>query len=210
MKKLRVLLADDHQAIRDGLKMLIDAQPDMEVVGEAGDGIAAWQEAKRLRPDVVLMDVGMPRLNGVRATEKLKQECPEVRVLALTAHEDRGYLSQLLKVGASGYVIKVAATKELINAIRAVAAGGMYLDPTAAAKVMNAFKEPSKGHVQRGDLTEREEEVLRLVAQGYTNKEIAARLDISVRTVETHTSNCMDNLDVHRRADILRYPLLRC
>ena len=135
MGNLRIFLADDHKVIRDGLKMLINAQPDMEVVGEAGDGLSAWQQARDCHPDVVVMDVTMPQMNGAKATERLKGECPEVKVMALTAHEDLGYISQLLQAGASGYMLKVAASEDLIKAIRIVAAGGVYLDPEVAGKI---------------------------------------------------------------------------
>ena len=140
MTKLRVLLADDHAIVREGLRALVDAQPDMEVVGEAADGRAACEPREALRPDVVVMDVSMPGLSGARATERLKQACPHIKVLALTVHEDRGYLHQLLEAGASGYVLKRAAAEELIHAIRAVAAGGTYLDPAIAGKVVGGLR----------------------------------------------------------------------
>ena len=137
--KLRVLLADDHPIVRTGLKTLVDAQSDMEVVGEAADGRVAWELAVELRPDVVVMDVSMPELGGAQATERLKQECPDIKVLALTVHEDKGYLRQLLGAGASGYVLKRAAAEELVRAIRAIAAGGLYLDPSVADGVIGGF-----------------------------------------------------------------------
>lgn len=209
MSKLRILLADDHQIIRDGLKLLIGAQADMEVIGEASEGMSAWQQAKDLLPDVVVMDVTMPKMNGVKATERIKLECPNVKVIALTAHEDKGYMSQLLHAGASGYVLKLAAAEELISAIRTVAAGGVYLDAGLAGKVVNSYirKEATRGTSQSRNLTEREEEVLRLVAQGFINKEIAARLNISVKTVESHKTNFMEKLDLKSRAEVVRYSL---
>ncbi|MBA3806644.1 MAG: response regulator transcription factor [Acidobacteria bacterium] len=209
MSKLRMLLADDHEVLREGLKLLINSQPDMEVIAEASDGMSAWQQAKECRPDVVIMDVSMPRMDGAKATERLKRECPEVKVLALTAHEDKGYISRLVRAGASGYLLKVAAASELIKAIRVVAAGGIYLDPALADKVVNNYmrQQSLKGEAQHGTLTAREEEVLRLVARGYVNKEIAARLNLSVKTVEAHKSNFMEKLDLHSRADTVRYAL---
>ncbi|MBA3512988.1 MAG: response regulator transcription factor [Pyrinomonadaceae bacterium] len=209
MGKLRIFLADDHAVVREGLKSLVNAQPDMEVVGEAGDGRATWQRAKQLQPDVVVMDISMPELNGVQATERLKGECPEVRVLALTVHEDTSYLRQLLQAGASGYVLKRGAAEELIHAIRTVAAGGVYLDPSLAGRVVSRYigSQAPNGASQRGDLSERETDVLRLIALGYSNKEIAAQLGISVRTVETYKTRLMVKLDLSSRADIVRYAL---
>ena len=207
--KLRILIVDDHQIIRDGLKGLINAEPDMEVVGEAGDGQMAWQQAKELQPDVVLMDVSMPKLNGAKATERLRKDCPATKVLALTAHEDKGYIGQMLQAGAAGYVLKIAAAEELIKAIRVIVAGGAYLDPAVADKVINNYirGKSTKRSARNGVLTGREEEVLRLVAQGYINKEIAARLDISVKTVESHKTNFMEKLSLNSRAEIVRYAL---
>lgn len=209
MGKLRILLADDHQLMRDGLKLLINAQPDMEVIGEAQDGLAAWQQAKNSLPDVIVIDVSMPQMGGARATERIKRECPEVKVLVLTAHEDRSYVSQLLEAGASGYMLKVGASGDLINAIRVVAAGGVYLDPTVADKVLESYRrgKTPKGSLQGAKLAQREEEVLRLIAEGYINKEIAARLSISVKTVETHKARAMEKLGLHSRAAIVRYAL---
>nr|MDQ3744207.1 response regulator transcription factor [Acidobacteriota bacterium] len=135
MSKLRILLAEDHETVREGLRLIVNAQSDMEVVGEAGDGRAAVARAQELLPDIVLMDVSMPQLNGLKATEKLKALCPQVKVLTLTRHTDYGYLQQLLRAGASGYVLKQSSAAELLHAIRAVAAGGKYLDPAVAGKV---------------------------------------------------------------------------
>lgn len=209
MGKLRILLADDHQMIRDGLKGLINAQPDMEVICEVSDGVSAWQQAKAYKPDVVIMDVSMPQMDGAKATERVRSECPEVKVLALTAHDDRGYVNRLIQSGASGYLLKMAAAAELIGAIRKVAAGGEYLDSTLANKIVSNYmrKQSLKGEARGGTLTQREEEVLRLVALGYVNKEIAARLGISVKTVETHKSRSMEKLEIGSRADVVRYAL---
>lgn len=207
MSKLRILLADDHALLRDGLKALVSVQPDMEVVGEADNGRTAWQKAKELLPDIVVMDVSMPELNGVQATEKLKAECPDVKVLALTAYKDKGYLDQLLKVGASGYVLKLSAAEELIKAIRIVAAGDVYLDPEMVDKVTESYvrKQSLRGVPRQKELTDREEEVLRLIAQGYGNKEIAAKLSLSVKTVESHKANLMEKLELRSRTEIVRY-----
>lgn len=209
MNALRIFLADDHTIMREGLKSLVNAQPDMDVIGEADNGRAALQQARELQPDVVIMDVSMPELNGIKVTEQLKRTCQKIKVLVLTAHDESGYLRQLLQVGASGYVLKKAAAEELINAIRAVAAGGVYLDPTLAGKVVVGYVggRRLKGTPQGRDLSEREAEVLRLVAWGYTNKEIASYLTISVKTVETHKANILEKLDLRSRVEMVRYAL---
>jgi DNA-binding NarL/FixJ family response regulator len=211
MTKIRVFLADDHAVVREGLKALINAQPDMDVTGEADDGQGACEQVARLRPDVVVLDVSMPGLSGAQAAERLRQECPQVKVLALTVHEDRGYLRQLLEAGAAGYVLKRAAAEELIRAIRAVAGGGVYLDPALAGAVVGGFvrKPPAKGGPEGAELSEREEEVVRLVAAGHSNKEVAARLELSVKTVETYKARSLEKLGLHSRADLVRYALQR-
>jgi two-component system response regulator NreC len=207
---LRIVLADDHVMLRDGLKSLVNAQPDMEVVGEADDGRAALAKAQELRPDVVVMDISMPELNGIQATEQLKGRS-QTKVLVLTAYDEVGYLRQLLQAGASGYVLKRAAAEDLVKAIRVVASGGVYLDPTLAGKVVGGYvgRKKLRGALQGVELSGREEEVLRLVAWGYTNKEVAGYLNISVKTVETHKTNLMEKLDLGGRSDIVRYALRR-
>lgn len=210
MAKLRVYLADDHAVVREGLKSLIDSQPDMQVSGEAGDGRTACRQVQELQPDVVVMDVSMPEMNGARATEEIKQTCPQVKVVALTVHEDKGYLRQLLEAGASGYVLKRAAAEELIQAIRTVAAGGVYLDPAVVGTVVRSFvRKPGKDAAAENDLSEREAEVVRLLAQGYSNKEIAGRLGLSVKTVETYKARSLEKLGLHSRADLVRYAVQR-
>lgn len=208
MNTLCIFLADDHNILRAGLTSLINEQPDMKVVGEADNGRDAWRRARELQPDVVIMDVSMPGLNGIKSTMLLKRVCRNVKVLVLTAFDDQGYLRQLLEAGVSGYVLKRVAADELIKAIRVVAGGGVYLDPTLAGKVVGGFlnKRGLKG-APRCALSEREKEVMRLVAWGNTNKEIAAELNISVRTVESHKNNLMERLDLKSRADIVRYAL---
>jgi DNA-binding NarL/FixJ family response regulator len=211
MTKLRVFLADDHAVVREGLKSLINAQADMEVIGEAGDGRTACEQVLPLRPDVVVLDVSMPEMTGAQATERLRLECPEVKVLALTVHEDKGYLRQLLEAGAVGYVLKRAAAEELIRAIRTVAGGGVYLDPALAGKVVGGFvrKPAGKGAPEESALSEREVEVVRLVAAGHSNKEIAGRLDLSIKTVETYKARSLEKLGLRSRADLVRYALQR-
>lgn len=207
MTKLRVFLADDHAVVREGLRALVNSQADMEVVGEAVDGVGACELAPALRPDVVVMDVSMPRLTGSQATARLRAVCPSARVLALTVHEDKGYIRQLLAAGAVGYVLKRAAAADLIHAIRAVAAGGVYLDPTMAGKVVGGFvRQPLTGvSAAAGVLSEREGDVARQMAAGHSNKEIAARLELSVKTVETYRARAMEKLGLHSRADLVRY-----
>ena len=209
MPKLRVFLADDHAVVREGLKALVSAESEMEVSGEASDGRTACQRIQELQPDVVVMDVSMPEMSGAEATAQLKQTCPHVKVLALTVHEDKGYLRQLLEAGASGYMLKRAAAEELIRAIRTVAEGGVYLDPALAGKVVGSFvrRPVGKVAVKGSDLSDREAEVLRLIAAGYSNKEIAGRLSLSVKTVETYKARSMEKLGLHSRADLVRYAL---
>ena len=206
MAEVRVFLADDHAIVRGGLKALIEAQPGMVVVGEAADGLETCARVAALRPDVVIMDVSMPGLTGSLATEQLRRECPGVKVLALTVHEDKGYIRQLLTAGASGYALKRAAPEELIRAIQVVAAGGMYLDPTVAVKVVGGFvKPPPTGAAKTGELSEREAEVAKLTAAGHGNKEIASRLDLSVKTVETYRARSLEKLGLKSRAELVRY-----
>jgi DNA-binding NarL/FixJ family response regulator len=212
MRKVRILLADDHETVREGLKVILNAQSDMEVIGEAIDGRAAVAQAAALLPDVVVMDVSMPELNGLKATEAIRQLCPGVKVLSLTRHADDGYLQQLLRAGASGYVLKQSRATELLHAIRAVAAGGKYLDPAVADRVIGNFGRrlglPASDPAH-SPLSSREDEILRLVAWGYSNKEIAGRLELSVKTIETHKANAMHKLGLHTRIDIVRFALLQ-
>jgi DNA-binding NarL/FixJ family response regulator len=207
MNKLRIFIADDHALLRDGLKALVNAQPDMEIIGEAESGRAACQKVKELGPDVVVMDISMPDMNGVQATDVLKRDCPETKVVALTAYKDKGYLDQILKAGASGYVLKFSAAEELIQAIRKVASGGLYMDPEMASKLSDNYirSQVLRGEVRHKELTAREEEVLRLVAHGYSNKEISVQLNISVKTVESHKANLMEKLELRSRTEIVRY-----
>src|SRR4051812_14421722 len=207
MHKVRILLADDHVVVRQGLKALIEAEPDMEVVGEAGDGQAALRVARDVGADVVVMDISMPLMSGTRTTELLRQEIPDIKILALTAHEERSYIRQLLGVGASGYLLKRVAAEELIHAIRTVARGGIYLDPSLAAQVLGGIIKRPGERAGRGEdsLSEREAEVLRLIALGHSNKEIAARLEVSVKTVETYKARSMEKLGLSSRAGIVGY-----
>ena len=214
MAKLRILLADDHAVLRAGLKMLIDAQSDMEVIGEVGTGREAVRQVQAYqadnKPDVVVMDISMPDLDGTAATELIIRENPEVSVLALTRLTDLGYLRRMLQAGASGYILKKSAANELIQAIRIVSRGGTYVDSTLTGSLVQAIVRHQPVGVAAspaGELTEREEEILRAIAWGRINKEIAAQLGISVKTVEYHKANATEKLHLHSRTEILRYAL---
>ena len=209
MPKLRILLADDHETVREGLKAIVNSQPDMGVVGEAGDGKTAVQLAIAMEPDIVLIDVSMPQLNGLQATADIRTRVPAVKVLALTRYSDTGYIRQLLAAGASGYVLKQSRSTELLQAVRTVAMGGTYLDPAVAAKVMTDMSRQVRTRQPQAVLSAREEEVLRLVAWGHSNKEIATELDVSVKTVETHKTNAMQKLGFASRTDVVKFALVR-
>jgi two-component system response regulator NreC len=202
--RLRVLLADDHVTVRHGLKLLIDSQPDMTVISEASDGSAAMQSAIALKPDVIVMDISMPGMNGLAATRALKQKQSGVAIVTLTRHGDDAYVQELLRAGVSGYVLKQSTPAELLQAIRAAAAGGQYLDSAltarVTAKLLGRADKASKSAVA---LSEREAEVLRMIASGYSNKEMAGRLSLSVKTVEAHKANAMRKLGLRGRIDIV-------
>ncbi len=203
--KLKVLLADDHAVLREGMKALINAEPDMEVIGECANGRDTVEEAIALAPDLVVMDVSMPELSGAQATRRIKAAAPTVRILALTVHEDKSYLRELLEAGATGYVLKRAGKGELIQAIRAVSTGGLYVDPRIAGLLMNPFTHPQTATAQTAPvLSVREDAVMRLIAQGYTNREVAGDLAISVKTVETYRARSMEKLGLRSRVDLVR------
>jgi DNA-binding NarL/FixJ family response regulator len=207
---LRVLLADDHVTVRYGLKLLIDGEADMTVVAEASDGESAVQKALELTPDVIVMDISMPGMNGLAATRALKKARPDSVIVTLTRHADDAYLQELLRAGVSGYVLKRSAPIELLHAIRTVAAGGQYLDSTLTGRVTAGFtKKRGRTDNAVATLTEREAQVLRLIAAGYGNKEIAARLALSAKTVDAHKANAMRKLDLNGRIDIVKYAVLQ-
>ncbi len=209
MSKIRILLADDHAILREGLKALLKLSDDFQVVGEAADGHEAVDACARLHPDLVLMDIAMPGLGGLEATIAIKKANPEVKVLVLTQYEDAEYVRRFLKAGVSGYVLKRAAGPELAQAIRAAAGGGLVLDPSIAREALREPAGASPGVA--GDpwdaLTDREKQVLKLVAEGKSNKEVAALLDISVKTAMTHREHVMQKLDLHSRTDLIRFAI---
>jgi len=206
MTPIRILLADDHAVLRAGLRALLDSQPDMDVVGEAADAAACLQETVRQRPDVVLLDVSMPGLGPAETTRQLHAAVPGVKVLILTMHEDAAILREVLDAGAAGYVIKRAAESELLNAIRAVQRGELYVHPAMTRSLLErpVAPEPSQPAPVEA-LTPRETQVLRLVALGYTNRQIGVELGISIKTVETHRANIAGKLGTKRRVDLVRY-----
>jgi len=206
MTKIRVFIVDDHTILRDGLRALIEVQPDLCVVGEAADGDVALTRVAELQPDVVVMDISMPRLGGADATEQIRRACPAVRVLALTAHENGEYVQQLLKAGASGYLLKRAAASDLVRAIHAVAAGHLYLDTTVGHD-QHTPQTPASLKPSQPALSEREADVLRMIALGHSMKEMASSLDLSPRTIETYKKRGMEKRDLGSRADIVRFAL---
>jgi DNA-binding NarL/FixJ family response regulator len=210
--RIRVLIADDHGLMRAGVKALLTATEDIEVVGEAEDGDEAIREVRRLEPDIVLMDVAMPGLGGLEATLVIRKEKPDVKILVLTQYDDREYVSRFLRAGVAGYVLKKAAAAELVAAIRAVARGGLVLDPEIARDVLNEQgREGSADGVEDPyeTLTDREKQVLKLVAEGSSNKEIAETLDISVKTAMAHREHLMEKLGVHSRTELIKFALRR-
>jgi two-component system response regulator NreC len=209
MNKIRIFLADDHAVVREGLKTLVQGQPDMEILGECADGKTAVQKVQELKPDVAVLDISMPGLNGAIATRQIVQNTPTTKVLALTVHEDRSYLRELLDAGAAAYILKRSAADELIRAIRMVAGGDLYLDPSLAGKVVASLvgKTTSGPNGNRSELSDRETDVVRLIAQGYSNKEIAAKLNVSIKSVETYKTRSMEKLGLRSRTDFVRFAL---
>jgi two-component system, NarL family, response regulator NreC len=208
---LRILLADDHVTVRHGLKLLVDGQPDMKVIAEASDGASAVRKTLEVKPDVVVMDISMPGMNGLVATRTLRKALPTIAIVTLTRHGDDAYLQELLRAGVSAYVLKQSAPTELLQAIRAAAAGGQYLDSTLTSRVTAGFLGIEGKRISKAgaSITERESGVLRLIASGYSNKEIAARLSLSVKTVEAHKANAMRKLGLTGRIDIVKYAVLQ-
>jgi DNA-binding NarL/FixJ family response regulator len=209
MSKIKILIADDHKILRQGIRSLLAPQADFEVVGETADGPETLKETFKLKPDVVLMDIGMSNLNGFEATRQIKKKSPEVKVLILTMYQDDEYVLQALQSGASGYVLKDVAVEELVTAIRAVNNDQYYLSPSISRTVIDAYlRKTEKGEKEPSELlTAREKEIVQLIAEGYTNKEIAGKLYISVKTVDAHRSHIMEKLDIHDVALLVKYAI---
>lgn len=208
-RPIRVLVVDDHTILREGIRLMLEHHADIKVVGEASDGLEAVERVGMLRPDVVLMDIGMPRLDGLGATRRIREQYPEVRVLILSMHDDEEYVFPILEAGAAGYVLKKTAGTELVSAIRAVHRGESFLYPSVAKKVVEDYlrRQRQPADDPYDGLTPREIEVLKLVAEGLTNQEIADRLYLSIKTVQAHRGNIMQKLDLHDRVDLVKYAL---
>lgn len=203
---IRVLIADDHTIVRSGVRLLLAAEPDIEVVGEALNGREAVTQAESLRPDVILMDITMPEMDGLEATRQIKSRYPDIHVLVLTMHRSDEYFFEMLQAGASGYVLKGAETSELINAVRVVSRDEVFLYPTMAQKLVQGYLSLVEWDEDNlPSLSPREREILRLLAEGYSNKEIAEKLVVSPSTVHTHRSNLMDKLELSNRRELIQY-----
>ena len=206
MTQIRVALADDHPVVLAGVRSLLQSAPEMVIVGEATNGKEALALFRESKPDVAVLDISMPGMNGIEVARRLLKEAPDTRLLALSVHEDRAYVQPLLKAGARGYLLKRSAAEDLVRAIRAVAAGGIYLDPAVAGQAIADLSHRAAGGATNPEaLSDRESEVLRLTAQGFTNKEIAGRLEVSSKTVETYKARACEKLGLHTRAEIVRY-----
>ena len=208
MSRLRILLADDHTVVRQGLRRVLEARPDWEVVAEAGDGREAVKQAEEVKPDVAILDVAMPLLNGIEAVRQIARKVPGTRVLVLSMHADEAYVTQMLRAGATGYLLKDSADVDLIQAVEAVAAGKSFFSPAIARVMLDDYVRQlaDRGVSDRYELlSEREREIFQLIAEGKTNKEIAALLFLSPSTVDTHRSRIMEKLDVHSAAEIVLY-----
>lgn len=204
-KPIRILLADDHRMVRQGFRLILESQDDMEVVGETGNGREAVELALSLRPDVVVMDVSMPELNGIEATRRIRESTKLVRVLALSVHRDGVYVREIVRAGADGYILKESADTELLQAVRAVAEGNSYLSPEVAGAVLKDYRKHATNPIDV--LTTREREVLQLIAEGKTNKDIATHLNLSVYTVDGHRTRIMDKLGLHSVGELVRFAI---
>lgn len=204
-KKIRILLADDHAVVRQGFGRILAAQSDLEVIGEAGNGREAVTLAEELKPDVVVMDVSMPELNGVEATRRLMKAAPRTRVLALSMHKDSVYVREILRAGAQGFLLKDASDQDLLTAVRAVGQGQGYISPSVSEAVLSDYRKHVSDPIDL--LTSREREVLQLIAEGRTNKEIAATLNLSVYTVDAHRGRIMEKLNLHSTGEIVRFAM---
>ena len=207
-EKIRIVLADDHPIVLDGLRNLIRAEQDFELVGEAASGLSALKIIREQRPDVAVLDISMPELNGIVLSRRLASEMPALRLLVLTLHEDRAYLNQALEAGVRGYVLKRSAVENLVQAIRAVLVGGLYIDPAIVGRVFESKQINKRLAARKGvapALTDREADVLKMAALGFTNKEIASRLDVGVKSIETYKARGLEKLGLKTRAELVRY-----
>jgi len=204
-KKIRVLLADDHAILRKGIALLIGAQPDMEVVGEAKNGREAAEVTRQLKPDVVVMDISMPELNGIEGTRQICDELPQTKVLALSMHKDSVYVREILRAGARGYLLKDSEDDDLLKAIRCIHKGQAFLSPEVSDAVLTDYRKHVSNPMDL--LTSREHEILSMIAEGKANKEIAATLNLSVYTVESHRGSVMEKLNLHNTGDIVRFAI---
>lgn len=204
---LHILIADDHGIVRAGLRMLLDRQEGMHVVAEAEDGVVAVERALAERPDIAILDVAMPRMTGLQATRRIREQAPEVNVLLLSMHDDERYLFEALKAGAAGYVLKRAADQDLVEAVRSVARGGSFISPHAEGNLVKRWLE--EGSVPGDRLTPREREVVKLIAEAHTNREIAAILNVAEKTVESHRANVLAKLGMRDRVELVRYAIKR-
>lgn len=212
MRKIKILIADDHSVVRSGLRMLFQREPEFTIVGEATDGDEVVRLAQQEHPDVVILDISMPKLNGIEATRIIKQHNPDVKVLILTIHESEGYIYQMVRAGANGYVLKSAEKKEIFDAIRAVVSGGQFFSPSVSKLLIDGFIKRAKDREveprqSRPSLTQRETEILRFITQSLTSREIADKLELSVRTINTHRANLMQKLNIHDTAGLVRYAI---
>ncbi len=210
MSEIRVLLAEDHTIVRKGIRSLLDSEVTISIVGEAENGRQAIEQVERLLPDVVVMDIGMPELNGLEATRQIKKRFPDVRVLILTVHTGEEYVLQILRAGASGYLVKQAAPTDLVSAIQAAYRGGIFLSPSISRKVVDEYVEQASATAELDSyekLTDREREVLQLIAEGHSTRQIAEQLHVSVKTVETHRAHLTGKLELHSTAELTQYAI---
>jgi DNA-binding NarL/FixJ family response regulator len=207
MNKIRVLLADDHEIVRSGLRALIDAMPEAQVVAEAGNGADAVAQTRKFQPDVALLDIAMPQLNGIEATHRIAQECPATRVVILSMHTSGPYVTAAVRAGALGYVVKDAAVDELALALRAAAQGRSWVSPSVSGQLVQALREPASGTAAAATLSSRQREVLQLIAEGHSTKAIGELMHISPKTVETHRAELMRRLNIRDVAGLTRFAL---
>jgi DNA-binding NarL/FixJ family response regulator len=207
---IRIVLCDDHQLIREGLRSLLERQPDMSVVGEGINGLEAISLARDKKPDIMILDIGMPELNGIAATRRIIEDFKKIKILALSMHSDHHFVTEMLEAGASGYMLKDSAFTELTNAIRTIMAGGLFISPRLAGNVLDAFahaSKPNRKARQRIELSEREKEILQMISEGKSSKEVAGNLNISIKTVETHRQHIMQKIGIHNVAALTKFAI---